>query len=73
VTGQRRKAAAAPQGMWRTSSYSGGAGNCVEVAAARMGDGVGIRDSKAPDGPVLIVGHQAWCEFAARVKNGELG
>jgi hypothetical protein len=55
--------------MWRTSSYSGGSGNCVEVAVAPIGSGVGIRDSKALDGPVLIVGHQAWCEFAARVKN----
>ncbi|MGD0553791.1 MAG: DUF397 domain-containing protein [Streptosporangiaceae bacterium] len=71
MTGQRRKATAAPQGGWRTSSYSGGAGNCVEVAIAGTGDGVGIRDSKVPDGPVLIVGQQAWREFAARVKSGE--
>ena len=78
MTDHRRKATAAAdmdaaRVMWRTSSYSGGSGNCVEVAVARMESGVGIRDSKAPDGPVLAVAHQAWREFEARVKNGDPG
>jgi hypothetical protein len=55
---------------WRTSSYSGGSGNCVEVAVDRS---VGVRDSKAPDGPVLAVGRPAWREFTIRVKNDGAG
>ncbi|HWC80040.1 MAG TPA: DUF397 domain-containing protein [Pseudonocardiaceae bacterium] len=36
---------------WRKSSYSSGqGGNCVEVAHPGA-----IRDSKCPDGPVLLV------------------
>jgi len=40
--------------MWRKSSYSGGGGGeCVEVAfpPAR----VAVRDSKNPEGPVLVL------------------
>jgi hypothetical protein len=44
--------------MWRKSSYSGGAGNCVEVAA-QVGR-VAVRDSKNPDGPVLTFGKVDW-------------
>ncbi|GHE65475.1 toxin [Streptomyces longispororuber] len=60
---QRR--AAAP---WFTSSYSGGTGNnCLEVAdlAPHPAGGVGIRDSKDPEGPALRVGHPAWKAFVA--------
>ena len=39
---------------WRKSSYSGSnGGNCVELAG--VGGVVGVRDSKDPDGPVLLV------------------
>lgn len=31
-------------GVWRTSSRSGGEGNCVEVAG--LADAIGVRDSK---------------------------
>ncbi|WP_405619321.1 MULTISPECIES: DUF397 domain-containing protein [unclassified Streptomyces] len=38
---------------WRKSSYNGGANNCVELAVL---DGrVGIRDSKCPDRPPLLI------------------
>ncbi|MFA1539193.1 DUF397 domain-containing protein [Actinomadura monticuli] len=48
---------------WRKSSRSGEAGdNCVEVAG--FPGGVGIRDSKDPHGPKLLVGRD---EFAALV------
>jgi hypothetical protein len=39
--------------VWHTSSYSGGSGDCVEVAPAP--EGVLVRDSKDPDGPALTV------------------
>jgi hypothetical protein len=57
---------------WRKSSYSGGAGNCVEVAGNLPG-AVGVRDSKDPDGRALVFATPAWRAFADRVKNGKLG
>jgi Domain of unknown function (DUF397) len=54
---------------WRTSSYSGGSGNCVEVAGGLPG-GVGVRDSKDPGGQALVFTTAAWRAFAGRVKSG---
>ena len=56
---------------WRKSSYSGGAGNCVEVAG--QPGSVGVRDSKDPDGPALVLTLTAWRAFASRMKSGKLG
>ncbi|UVS82566.1 DUF397 domain-containing protein [Actinokineospora sp. UTMC 2448] len=36
---------------WRTSSFSGGSNNCVELA--REAEVAGVRDSKCRDGGVL--------------------
>jgi hypothetical protein len=36
---------------WRTSTHSGPNGDCVQLAGLR--DGVAVRDSKDPAGPVL--------------------
>jgi hypothetical protein len=44
--------------VWHTSSYSGGHGNCVEVAPAS--DGVLVRDSKDRHGATLAVSEPAW-------------
>ncbi|TDE18869.1 DUF397 domain-containing protein [Actinomadura sp. 6K520] len=39
---------------WRKSSRSGSSGgDCVELAS--LGSQVAVRDSKDPDGPVLVV------------------
>jgi hypothetical protein len=39
---------------WRRSSYStSNGGNCVELAG--VGGVVGVRDSKDPNGPVLLM------------------
>jgi hypothetical protein len=57
--------------MWRTSSYSSAnGGNCVEVAGNLPGV-VAVRDSKAPDGPVLLFTPAEWQAFAASVKIGQ--
>ena len=60
------------QAIWRKSSYSGTSGNCVEVAGNLPG-AVGVRDSKNPTGPALVVTPQAWRAFLHRAKDGELG
>ncbi|MFG3253423.1 DUF397 domain-containing protein [Streptomyces sp. NPDC048172] len=52
---------------WRTSSYSDGIGQCLEVA--ETGTGSLVRDSKAaPQGPVLAFPPTAWTAFLAGIK-----
>jgi len=47
--------APALQGLsWTKSRRSGPTGNCVEMARLAPGEGVAIRNSRHPDGPVLI-------------------
>ncbi|MFF7713676.1 DUF397 domain-containing protein [Streptomyces sp. NPDC087659] len=54
--------------VWRKSSYSNGDGGaCVEVADGLLGV-VPVRDSKLPDGPVLVVPAGAWAAFVTAVK-----
>jgi hypothetical protein len=58
--------------QWRKSSRSGSqGGQCVEVAD--LGDVVGVRDSKNPDGPGLAFSRRDMADFAARLKSGRLG
>ncbi|KIX77926.1 hypothetical protein SF23_09630 [Streptomyces sp. MBRL 10] len=46
--------------VWRTSTYTNGDnGDCVEVADGLVGV-VPVRDSKRPDGGVVVVGAAAW-------------
>ncbi|MDM4723167.1 DUF397 domain-containing protein [Micromonospora sp. WMMA1363] len=47
---------------WRKSSRSGNQGNCVEVADNLL-DVVAVRDSKDPDGPVLVFTPTSWAAF----------
>ncbi|WP_069170696.1 DUF397 domain-containing protein [Streptomyces griseus] len=47
---------------WRTSTYSGGNNECVEVAPG-LPHLVPVRDSKRPAGPVVVFGHDAWRGF----------
>ena len=52
---------------WIKSSYSGeNGGNCLEVAP-EVASVVPVRDSKNPDGPVLLVQRSAWAAFVASV------
>lgn len=53
---------------WFKSSYSFSNSNCVE--AARLRDGIAVRDSKNTDGPVLRFSQQAWATFVSQVKHG---
>jgi hypothetical protein len=56
---------------WRKSSYSNGGGNCVEVADLSNGTRA-LRDSKNPDGGVLVFDSRAWTTLVAKVKSGQL-
>ncbi|MGD6745599.1 DUF397 domain-containing protein [Streptomyces sp. BH106] len=48
---------------WRKSSYSNGqGGDCLEVADGVTGV-VPVRDSKVPEGHVVVIGAAAWAAF----------
>ncbi|WP_019630965.1 DUF397 domain-containing protein [Actinomadura atramentaria] len=58
-----------PLARWRKSSYSSGTGGqCVEVAS--FAPLAGVRDSKNPDGPNLLVAAETWRTFTTQVKSG---
>jgi predicted secreted Zn-dependent protease len=57
---------------WHKSSRSGANNNCVEVAG-NLPRVVAVRDSKHPDGPVLVVTREEWRAFTAGVKAGRFG
>lgn len=67
--GERVKVTGIVPAAWRKSSYSGGAGNCVEIAGNLPG-AVGVRDSKDPAGPELVFTPRTWRAFVAKMKNG---
>jgi Domain of unknown function (DUF397) len=56
--------------QWRTSTYSGGNGSCVEVAS-NMPGAVLVRDSKDRHGPQLTVSGLAWSAFVQGIKHSE--
>jgi len=53
---------------WRTSTYSSANGECVEVAT--IGRTIAVRDSKQPDGPMLLVTPHDWTAFVRGIKAG---
>ncbi|GAA5076887.1 DUF397 domain-containing protein [Thermocatellispora tengchongensis] len=54
---------------WFKASFSDNGGGCVEVAIGD--DGVAVRDSKDPSGPVLRFTDLEWAAFIAGVHAGE--
>lgn len=61
--------------LWRRSTRSGqNGGSCVEVgfpATAARADTIGLRDSKDPTGPVLLLAPGHWRTFIAGVHSGQ--
>lgn len=56
--------------VWRKSSYSGEAGDCVEVAS--LSKLTVIRDSKKPDGGTLVLDERTWAGLLSAVRSGQL-
>jgi uncharacterized protein DUF397 len=55
---------------WRKSKASGTYGdNCVEVAF--VDQAIAVRDSKHPEGPVLLFTQAEWDAFVGGAKDGE--
>jgi hypothetical protein len=52
---------------WRTSSYSGANGSCIEVACHAPG-GVVVRDSKNAAGPRISFTAGQWTAFTGSLK-----
>jgi uncharacterized protein DUF397 len=63
--------AAIPAANWRKSSYSGGNGTCIEVAFPS--GGIAARDSKDPDGGVLVFDRRSWSRFLDAITDGTYG
>ncbi|WP_413801170.1 DUF397 domain-containing protein [Streptomyces iranensis] len=57
---------------WRTSSYTAGNGNCVEVAPIPGTSGIAVRDSKNREYPAARFTGPAWATFAAAAGDGTL-
>lgn len=53
---------------WLKAQLSGSNGQCVEIASAA--DKVAIRDSKDPDGPILIYTSAEFKAFLHGARNG---
>ncbi|MFE7646340.1 DUF397 domain-containing protein [Streptomyces phaeoluteigriseus] len=57
---------------WRRSSYSNSdGGECIEVSDD-FAPAVPVRDSKVPDGPVLVFPAPGWSSFVSAVRDGQL-
>ncbi|WP_308211210.1 DUF397 domain-containing protein [Actinomadura rupiterrae] len=54
---------------WHKSKFSGGGNDdaCVEIA--HLAEGIGLRDSRDPDGPCLAVSPAMFGEFLAVVRH----
>ncbi|MEU8125196.1 DUF397 domain-containing protein [Spirillospora sp. NPDC049024] len=56
---------------WRKASRSSASGSdCVEIA--QVSDLIAIRDSKAPNGPTVVIDRKAWRTLTNRAHRGEL-
>ncbi|SDD94638.1 DUF397 domain-containing protein [Actinokineospora iranica] len=58
------------QAQWRKSSHSvGNPEQCVEVA--QLNGAVAVRDSKNPNGPVVVISHGPFIGLLSKLKDVE--
>ncbi|MBT2506927.1 DUF397 domain-containing protein [Streptomyces sp. ISL-98] len=57
---------------WRKSSYSGADDGCVEILTPPPAGKAPIRDSKVPQGHVIMFPDTAWISFVDAVQRDEL-
>jgi hypothetical protein len=56
---------------WCKSSRSNPSGNCVELARLRGDAGIAVRNSRDPQGPVLVYTALEMAAFMQAVREGE--
>jgi hypothetical protein len=56
--------------QWRKSSHSGGANDATCVELAKLPTGIGIRDSKNPEGAHLSVAGATYAVLVRKIKGG---
>ena len=54
---------------WRVSSYTGGNGDCVELAG--LSAVTAVRDSKNPDGGTILFGRSTFARLLTEIKHGQ--
>ncbi|MCP2342048.1 DUF397 domain-containing protein [Actinomadura rupiterrae] len=55
--------------MWRKATRSEQTGQCVELAALETG--IGVRDSKSPDGPKLVLDRSSFHSLVLEIRTGD--
>lgn len=60
-----------PEVMWRKSGRSNASGSCVEIAELPDGAGIAVRNSRDPDGPILIYTVQEIVAFVLGARDGD--
>ncbi|AZK95299.1 MULTISPECIES: DUF397 domain-containing protein [Streptomyces] len=56
---------------WHKSSYSTNGGNCIEFGKG-FPPAVPVRDSKRPDGPVIMFSPSAWSGLVEMARSANL-
>ncbi|MEV1290440.1 DUF397 domain-containing protein [Micromonospora sp. NPDC049679] len=60
-----------PALIWQKSRRSNPSGNCVELAELPDGAGIAVRNSRYPDGPVLIYTFDEIAAFVGGARDGD--
>jgi hypothetical protein len=60
-----------PPLSWQKSGRSNANGNCVELAVLRDGAGIAMRNSRDPEGPVLVYTLDEMTAFVLGAKDGD--
>jgi uncharacterized protein DUF397 len=63
---------ALPASSWKSATFCGpNGGNCVEVNLG-IRKFAGVRDSKSPTSPALVLAGETWSAFLAITKSGRI-